>query len=53
MDRQTDRKTDGQTDRHDLKHYLPAFAGGNNANRLPSAKDLHCWKFASHGRIAI
>ena len=33
MDKQTDRRTDGQTDRrtdrHDRKHYLPAFAGGN------------------------
>ena len=29
-DRQTDRHTGRQTDRHDRKHYLPAYAGGNN-----------------------
>ena len=25
----TDRNTETQTDRHDRKHYLPAYAGGN------------------------
>ena len=27
----TDRNTDTQTDRHDQKHYLPAYAGGNSS----------------------
>ena len=30
--RHTDRHTDRQTDRHDRKHYLPAYAGGNNVD---------------------
>ena len=29
MDTQIDRQIDTQTDRHDQKHYLPAYAGGN------------------------
>ena len=29
MDRLTYKQTDGETDRHDWKHYLPAYAGGN------------------------
>ena len=32
IDTHTDRQTDRQTDRHNRKHYLPAFAGGNNNN---------------------
>ena len=29
-DRNTDRHTDTQTHRHDRKHYLPTYGGGNN-----------------------
>ena len=29
LNRQTDRQTDTQTHRHDQKHYLPTYAGGN------------------------
>ena len=32
--RLTDRQTDRRTDRHDRKHYLPAFAGGNNLDLI-------------------
>ena len=30
----TDTQTDTQTDRHDRKHYLPAYAGGNEMNEM-------------------
>ena len=29
-DRQTHTQTDTQTHRHDRKHYLPTYAGGND-----------------------
>ena len=39
-DRNTDRQTDTQTHRHDQKHYLPAYAGGNNCV-LPHQRVVH------------
>ena len=44
-DRNTDRQTHTQTDRHDQKHYLPAYAGGNK-NSLDIEQKL--WPYSKN-----
>ena len=40
----THRQTDTQTDRHDQKHYLPAYAGGNDLKQTtPIEKGGNYW----------
>ena len=51
IDRNTDRQThtDTQTHRHDRKHYLPAYVGGNNSS-LPLSLSL-CSMYSTKGNI--